>query len=161
MTKKDDRSRTGANTAPAVSVEQDNLEAFEVEEEHRSADRDMDVCVGISSFTMMKDGSYLEGVVKDVSDGGARITGEVQGLSVGQNVDLGLVIQGEKIRYSCVIAHIEPDAKTYGLRFVSGPTPVAPEVPEARRCIKCRREYAPEWNFCGICGSELTRPRTI
>jgi len=159
MTKNDERTRTDAGSDPTGAVVQGDLEAIEIEEEQRSATRDKDVCVGISSFTMLKDGTYLEGVVKDVSDGGARIAGEVHGLAVGQNVDLGLVIQGEKIRYSCVIKHIEPDAKTYGLKFIGGPSPVAPENPEARRCIKCRREYEPMWNFCGICGSELTRPR--
>jgi len=138
----------------------EDLDAATVAEEQRTADRDMDVCVGISSFTMLQGGSYLEGVVKDVSDGGCRIAGDVDGLSVGLKVDLGMVIRGEKIRYSCQIMHIEPDAKTYGLKFLSGPTPVAPEDPEARRCLKCRMTFDPHWNFCGICGSELTRPRT-
>ena len=142
-------------------VTEEELEALEIVEEQRCTRRDNDVCIGISSFTMMKDGSYLEGVVKDVSDGGARITGEVEGLSVGQTVDLGLVIQGQKIRYSCVIMHIEPDIKIYGLKFVSGPSPMESENQKVRLCIMCQRSYEPELNFCGICGGELTRPRAV
>ncbi len=161
MTKKDDRTPTDASSDPTGAVAQDELEALEAEEEHRSTHREIDVCLGISSFTMLKDGSYLEGVVKDVSDGGARIAGEIEGLSVGQNVDLGLVIQGQKIRYSCVIMHVDPDAKTYGLKFVSGPTPMEAETRKARRCIMCQKTYDPELNYCGICGGELTRARIV
>ena len=39
----------------------------------RKAVRDANVCAGISSFTMLENGSYLEGVVKDVSDGGTGV----------------------------------------------------------------------------------------
>lgn len=152
-------SYAGGNYDPNANPKHDTGATFDVDEEQRSAPRDTDVCVGISSFTMMSDGSYLEGVVKDVSDGGARITGDCHGLSVGQKVDLGLVIRGEKIRYSCEIVHIEPDTRTYGMKFLSGPRLVAPDEPEARRCIRCHKTYDPVWNFCGICGNELTRTR--
>lgn len=161
MTKKDDRTRSNASSAPTGAVAHDELEALEAEEENRSTHREIDVCLGISSFTMLKDGSYLEGVVKDVSDGGARISGEIRGLSVGQDVDLGIVIQGQKIRYTCVIMHIDPDAKNYGLRFVSGPSPMESDNRNVRLCIMCQKTYDPEFNYCGICGGELTRPRAV
>lgn len=129
--------------------------------EKRKAQRDANVCAGISSFTMLDDGSYLEGVAKDVSDGGARIAGEVDGLSVGQKVGLGLLIQGQKVRYTCEIMHIDVDAKVYGLKFLDGPSTVAASEQKVRYCLKCQMAFDEEFGFCGHCGSELTMPRTL
>ena len=161
MTEKNDPTRTDQSSTPSGVVAQDDHEALETQEEQRSTYRDIDVCLGISSFTMLQDGSYLEGVVKNVSDGGARIAGEIEGLSEGQNVDLGLVIQGQKIRYSCVIMNIDSDVNHYGVKFLSGPSPMASDNQRVRLCLKCQRTYKPEFRFCVICGGELSRPRAV
>ena len=159
MTKKNDRTRIDAASAPNGVVAQGDLDALATSEEQRSTRREIDVCLGITSFTMLPDGSYLEGVVKNVSDGGACIAGKIDGLSVGQSVDLGLVIQGQKIRYSCVIMNIDSDVNHYGVKFLSGPSPMVSDNRKVRHCIKCQRTYEPEFRFCVICGGELSRPR--
>ncbi len=126
----------------------------------RTANRETDVCTGVSCFAKLPNGDVLEGVMKDVSDGGARISGKTDGLSVGQEIGLKLVLNGERVGYVGIVANIAPDCLSYGARFKSGPTPITDGDTKPKRCVKCRQWYDSSVNFCGTCGSELTQPRT-
>jgi len=126
----------------------------------RSSERDKEVCTGVSSFTFLQNGTILEGVARDVSDGGARISGTVEGLARGDTVELELVIREDKIRYLARVKHVDQAQKQYGLEYLAGPSVVEPERPVKRTCLKCQRDFEPPWRFCGMCGSDLVRSRT-
>lgn len=123
----------------------------------RESDRDEAVCTGVSSFTFLQDGTILEGVARDVSDGGARISGSVEGISADDTVELELVVHDNKVRYLARVKHVDVENRLYGLEYLAGPTVIEPETAVDRHCLKCRRDYEPPWRFCGICGSDLVR----
>ena len=124
--------------------------------EQRLTDRDGTDEARITSFVDLPDGSALEGVAKDVSDGGARISGPTTGLKVGDEVDVVLVVlEDQKVHYRAEVRHVDPEEEFYGLRFTSRPQPI--DEREMRLCRRCRREYSPTANFCPICGEKLRR----
>jgi len=136
---------------------QDEHPAEQPETDLRESVRDEVVCTGVSSFTFLQSGATLEGVARDVSDGGARISGSVEGLSPGDTVELELVVHDNKVRYLARVKHVDAENKLYGLEYIAGPTVIEPESAVDRQCLKCRRDYEPPWRFCGICGSDLVR----
>lgn len=124
--------------------------------EQRVADREAGLVPGISAFLWLPGGTSLEGVVRDISDGGVKIAGHTTGVNVGDILELILVVQGDqKIKYKCEVCHVESDEETYGVRFLSGPELVLDPKVTSKRCTRCKREYALEWRFCGKCGCEL------
>ena len=93
--------------------------AVESVAEQRHSRRDIEIVSGITSFVELADGSTLEGVVRDTSDGGVKIVGPTTGLAVGDEVPIILVLVGnEKVSCRCTVRHIQ-SGDTYGLRFNS------------------------------------------
>ena len=102
--------------------------------EQRSAGRDDILGPGISAFAQLSDGSVLEGVVRDLSDGGVKIAGPTAGLATGAEIDVIFVIQGDqKVRYRGVVRHVDNTGRAYGVEFRSPPEQLDPEYqPQAR-----------------------------
>jgi c-di-GMP-binding flagellar brake protein YcgR len=121
--------------------------------EQRRSRRDTEIVPGITSFVESNAGSTLEGVVRDVSDGGVKIAGATTGLSVGDEVQLVLVLAGnQKVGCRCDVRHIEL-GETYGLKFRSQPQPITER--RVARCTYCDREFSPDLRYCGYCGGRL------
>lgn len=124
--------------------------------EKRQTNREKTPSPPISTFVKFSDGTVLEGVVQDISDRGARISGPVKGLRAGDEVQLVLVVQGDqKIRYRCEVKHVDGAKSFYGLVFESRPQLIKERATAKKRCVRCDREYEAEWKFCGLCGYEL------
>ncbi len=111
--------------------------------------------VGVSTMVARPDGTVLEGVVQDVSDGGIKISGHATGLSVGDSTDVVLIIQGERVRYACEVRHIDEVKRFYGVLFKSAPQPADTSTTKVRRCMQCTRDYSLECNYCSHCGQRL------
>jgi hypothetical protein len=122
-------------------------------DEHREAKREL--IVGVTAFVRRSDGSVLEGVVQDVSDGGAKILGDPTGLTVGDAIDVVVVVQGEKVRFACEVRHLEPSLRSFGVHFRTGPQPVTESPNKVRRCMQCRRDFPTDCNYCSHCGQKL------
>ena len=102
--------------------------------ENRGRVREPILGPGISSFAELSDGSVIEGILRDLSDGGAKIAGPTTGLARGAEVNVIFVIQGDqKVRYRGVVRHIDNVEKTYGVEFRSRAEQLDPEYqPKAR-----------------------------
>jgi len=125
-------------------------------EDHRQAHRDELLNVGITAFAELPDGQVLEGVVRDVSDGGARISGPTEGMSVGDELRVVLVIdRDQKVAHVCDVRHVDHETESYGVAFKSKPQLLEGPNPATKYCHRCNRRYAAEWVFCGQCGTEL------
>jgi hypothetical protein len=127
--------------------------------EQRVDPRNSDVCIGVSCFAKLAGGEVHEGVVRDVSDGGAKISSEITGVSVGQQIALDFAIRGEKIGYSATVVYVSDEENIYGVKFLDGPHPIGSGPTKSKRCIKCDRLYDTSLNYCSTCGSDLTQPR--
>lgn len=123
--------------------------------EHRQSKREAGA--GVTAFIHRPDGSVHEGIVQDVSDGGAKISGNPAGLKVGDRLDVVAVVQGERVRFACEVKYLEPAAGSLGVQFHSGPQKVADGSGTTRRCMQCRRDYSMECNYCSHCGQRLRR----
>ncbi len=124
--------------------------------EQRRAERDGTNDARITTFIELSDGTKLEGVAKDISDGGLRISGPTEGLKVGEEIDLILVVlEDQKVHYRALVKHIDRREEFYGLQFRTGPQPV--EERPVMWCKRCRREFPGTANFCPACGSKLQR----
>lgn len=124
----------------------------------RSQPREQMHDAGITCFIARPDGSRLEGVARDISDGGARISGPTGDLKMGDTVELVLVVLGEqKVRYKAQIRHIEPEAQTYGVAFKSKPETVVEGAAHQMRCPACKRVFPGDHRFCAFCGDRLKR----
>jgi c-di-GMP-binding flagellar brake protein YcgR len=93
-------------------------------DDQRKAIRDERVMPAVSCFAELADGTQHEGVVTDLSDTGARISGAVAGLADGDEIQLVLVVQQQKIVYRCVVRHVNSSERFYGVEFKSRPKPV-------------------------------------
>ncbi|MCB9849652.1 MAG: PilZ domain-containing protein [Phycisphaerales bacterium] len=123
--------------------------------DQRCAKRDDDLLLGMTSFVRLGDGAQLEGIVRDVSDGGVKIAGLTGDLATGHEVQLTLVVLGgEKVGCHCEVCHVE-DGASYGLRFLARPKPI--EEIHIGRCTRCDKEFAVEFKYCGYCGDRLHR----
>jgi len=122
-------------------------------EEHRQANREPSF--GVTAFVHRSDGSVLEGVVQDVSDGGAKILGDPTNLKVGDAIEVVVVVQGEKIRFTGEVKHLEPSMRSLGVHFRSGPQAVMESSSKVKRCMKCRRDFPTDCNYCSHCGQKL------
>ncbi|MGD2109895.1 MAG: PilZ domain-containing protein [Phycisphaerae bacterium] len=124
--------------------------------EQRRDDRDGTEEASITTFVELPDGSKLEGVAKDISDGGMGVAGPTEGLHVGDVIDLILVVlEDQKVHYKAEVKHIDRTDDFFGLQFRSGPQPVEERI--TMWCKQCRREYAESANFCPRCGWRLRR----
>ena len=84
-----------------------------------TADRD------VRCRTERGDGTALEGLLADVSRGGARIDGSAAGLHVGDSVRLVFhFLTGEKVAYQGVVRHICVTETFFGVAFTSEPQPI-------------------------------------
>lgn len=122
-------------------------------DEHRQANREP--TVGVTAFVHRSDGSVLEGVVQDVSDGGAKILCDPTDLVVGDTIDVVVVVQGEKVRFAGEVKHLEPSVRYLGVQFRSGPQAVVESSGRVKRCMQCRREFPSDCNYCSHCGQKL------
>jgi len=124
----------------------------------RCAPRDDMRDAGITCFITRPDGTKLEGVARDVSDGGAKISGPHDNLRTGDTVELVLVVLGQqKVRYEAEVRHIDHLEKTIGVRFKSGPTVMEGTSSQATRCSKCRKTFPGDYRFCAYCGQRVSR----
>ena len=124
--------------------------------EQRKSERDRTNDARITSFIQLPNGTTLEGVAKDISDGGMKIAGSTQGLNIDDEFDIVLVVlNDQKIRYKVKVRHIDRIGEFYGLKFLAGPQPV--EDTPAMWCKRCRREFSGTANFCPDCGQRLRR----
>jgi len=61
--------------------------------------------------------TILSGVLGDLSDHGARIEGETQGLKIGDIVSVEILFSIQySVAHSCEVRHIEPD-RYFGVQF--------------------------------------------
>ncbi len=90
--------------------------------EQRQHPREESVRPGISTLLEFADGSLLNGVVIDISDTGARVAGEADGLALGDEYRIVLIVQAyQKVAFRCVVRHIDSEAACYGIEFLSKP----------------------------------------
>jgi len=122
-------------------------------DEHRQAKREPSV--GVTAFVHRSDGSVIEGLVQNVSEGGAKILGDPAGLRVGDTIDVVAVVQGERVRFACEVRHLEPSERSLGVHFQSGPQAVTESSDKVRRCMQCRRDFPTDCNYCSHCGQKL------
>lgn len=120
--------------------------------ENRAVEREE--IVGVTVFVRRPDGTVSEGVVRDASDGGVRISGDAVGLNTGDEVELTLVVLGQKVRYRGEVRHVETMSNHFGVRYRSGPERVN-ETEGTRRCMQCRRDFPMDCTYCSHCGQKL------
>lgn len=73
----------------------------------------------------LPDGSVLEGLVADVSLGGARISGATTGVRVGHEVRLVfLFLSDEEVGYRALVRHVDSRSRSFGVAFTSEPEPI-------------------------------------
>ena len=91
--------------------------------EQRREFRDEEIRPAISCFVATTDGTIFEGVIVDISDTGARIAGRNEGLSVGDEIEITLVVQSyQKVIYRCVVRHVDSEQGFCGIEFLSKPS---------------------------------------
>ena len=88
--------------------------------EQRQQEREDSVHPGISALLEFADGSLLDGVVIDISDTGAKVAGEPQRLTVGDEYRITLIVQAyQKVVFRCVVGLIDTVAACFGIEFIS------------------------------------------
>lgn len=122
-------------------------------EEQRRSKRE--ASIGVTAFVHRPNGSVLEGVIRDSSSRGVKIAADPTGFSIGDAVDVVVVVQGERVRFACEVKHIDKATKSFGLLFRSGPHAPGGAGGKVRRCMQCRRDFGMENNFCSHCGQKL------
>ena len=123
--------------------------------EQRQTEREQEVTPAISCLAELPDGTVLEGVVKDLSDGGARVSTSKAGLAEGDEMQLIFVIQpDQRVVRRCQVKHVGADGKSIGLQFVSSPEPVDTNEYLLPNTCCGRRQDTP---YCAYCGTRLRR----
>ncbi|MHC4698683.1 MAG: PilZ domain-containing protein, partial [Planctomycetota bacterium] len=78
----------------------------------------------------LPDGTILEGIVENISQGGAGISGPTTGLSVGDEINLVFVfLTDEEVAYRGIVRRIDPGGRFFGLQFTSDPQPIKVNEP--------------------------------
>lgn len=122
--------------------------------ERRESDRDETTDVWITCFVELRDGTVVEGVVKDFSQNGAKAVMAATSLDVGDEAKIVIVMMGDqKLQCRCEARHVDRATNTLGLRFLSRPEPVEEII--QKRCDTCREQHPASSNFCPICGDKL------
>lgn len=124
--------------------------------ERRSSYRDDTLEASITAFAERRDGVVLEGVTKDYSETGARIVGDITGLTKGEYITLTLVVLGDqKVQYKAEVVRIHEDAEEFGVRFLTPPHRVEEKRVRRKSCNRCARYFPSAWKYCALCGYEL------
>ena len=93
--------------------------------ERRSTPRQQTSDNQVRCRTELPDGTVLEGLVADISLGGARISGATAGARVGDEVRLVFVfLSDEKVGYRAVVKHVAPETASFGVAFTSDAEPI-------------------------------------
>jgi len=104
---------------------------------------------GISCFTTTSRGQIIEGVVRDISDTGAGISTDTEGLEVGQQVQIVFVVaSGQKVRYQGFIKHVKYDKRHCGIQFTGGPENLDPSFDPAANADAETRGQLPKCTRC-------------
>lgn len=111
--------------------------------------------VGVTAFVHRTGGPVLEGVVQNVSEKGMKLAGDPTGLNIGDAVEIIAIVQGERVKFDCVVKHVDPAGHSLGVLFRTGPQSEVGATAKVRRCMNCRRDYPSDLNFCGQCGQRL------
>ncbi len=128
--------------------------------ERRENAREEGITPPISCLAELSDGTVLEGLVHDLSDSGAKISGTTMDLRRGERIRLVLVIQsGEKVEYHGEVKHVDPQSNFFGLAFTSGPKRMNADDRGGRKLMCCGRKQ--DTPFCAYCGRTLTVQRKV
>ncbi len=86
-------------------------------QEHRENQRQLSLFNAIRTTSYLPTGDVLNGSIKDLSPGGAKIIGETYGLTPGEIIETHLLfpLDGE-LHYRGSVAHVEVDA--WGVEFM-------------------------------------------
>ncbi len=123
--------------------------------EQRRTVRETDVVPPISCLIERPDGSTLEGIVQDLTDFGARVSGNTTGLSSGDQIRLVLVVQSDqKVTYQAEVRHVDTAGRSYGLVFTSRPQLMRGRVAQYSEQMCCRHKQ--KTPFCAYCGRALS-----
>lgn len=126
--------------------------------EQRRSERETTISPPISCFADLPDGTVLEGVVVDLSDQGARVSGLPSGLRVGDEIRLVLVILADqRVVYRAEVKHLDVPGRFFGLRFTSGPQPLETEDRDLTKQMCCGHKQ--DTPFCAYCGRLLHKRR--
>ena len=85
---------------------------------------------GVAAFdvqcrAIFDDGRTILGTVIDSSEGGVRIRGQVEGISVADQVQVVFLYpSGEQVGHHGTVCHTVPEGKEFGVRFDSDPIPI-------------------------------------
>ena len=75
--------------------------------------------------TELPDGTVLDGLVADISLGGARISGATTGVRAGDEVRLVFIfLSDEEVGYRAVVRHVASERASFGVEFTSDPEPI-------------------------------------
>lgn len=123
--------------------------------EKRRNMREEGITPPISCLAELSDGTLLEGIVHDLSDAGARVSGNISSLRRGDHVRLVLVVQSDqKVVYEGEVKHVDPQGRFFGLAFTSGPKSMEADGFDGSRMMCCGREQ--NTPFCAYCGRVLS-----
>ena len=123
--------------------------------EQRRNMREEDITPPISCLAELSDGTVLEGVVHDLSDVGARVSGNISSLRPGDHIRLVLVVQSDqKVVYQGEVKHVDPQGRFFGLAFTSGPKPMEADGTDGTRMVCCGHNQ--DTPFCAYCGRVLS-----
>ena len=85
---------------------------------------------GVAEFdvrrrVLLSEGRTVLGKVIDVSEGGARIRGQTDGIAVDDQLQVVFLYRtGEQVSHRCPICHLAPGDNEFGVRFDSDPFPI-------------------------------------
>lgn len=110
----------------------------------------------ISCLAELPNGTTLEGVVKDISDGGARVSTSTTGLSEGDEIQLVFIVQpDQKVARRCEVRYVDHERNSFGLQFKTSAEPIQQDdCGAAKTCC----EHTQDTPFCAYCGSRLAQP---
>lgn len=94
-------------------------------EERRRTERQGVAGFDVRCRVLLGDGRTILGTVVDVSEGGARIRGQTEGIAVDDEIQVVFLYRtGEQVSHRCTICHVAPKDNEYGVRFDSKPFPI-------------------------------------
>ncbi len=99
--------------------------------EQRRTPREGTADKDVRTRATLADGSVLEGIVEDISLGGAKISGATAGLNTGEEIQLVFLFpSNERVGYRCQVRHVDPAGGFFGVEFRSEPQPIEVRDPE-------------------------------
>ena len=123
-------------------------------DERRRSDREATTAAWMTCFLELSDGTTVEGVLKNISEGGAQVAAPTTNLHLGDHARIVIVLLGDqKVQCRCQIRHIDRQADRFGISFASPPE--ALDEDRRKRCTVCRLRHPASTNFCPRCGNKL------